>query len=98
MAGWKSYVLAIIAVGTLSYLWAAAPAVGVATAKGSFDVNRVHVSGTAPLFEGAVVETGEAGLRLDLGDGSRIDLNAHSTITVRAAEVILEQGSGEVQA
>lgn len=96
MAGFRVYLLGALTLGLLSSMWAASPAIGMATADGKFAVNKTQVSGSTTLFEGAVVETGAALSRLELSNGSRISLNANSSLTVRGSGAILEKGSGEL--
>lgn len=96
MSGFKIYVLGALTLGTLSNVWAASPAIGVATAKGSFAVNQMQVSGSATLFDGSQVRTGIASSRVEMSNGSRIDLNANSTLTVHGSEAVLEKGSSEL--
>lgn len=96
MAGIRVYLFGVLAVGTLHSLWAAGPAIGVATTKGTFAVNNAQVSRSAALFEGAVIETGMYASRVELNNGSRIDLNANSRLTVGSGEATLQNGSGEI--
>lgn len=95
MAGLNVYLLGALSLGAVSSLWGSSPAIGTATAKGTFAVNKSQVSGSATLFDGSLVETGTASSRLQLGNGSRIDLNANSSVTVHGSEAVLEKGSGE---
>jgi hypothetical protein len=96
MAGRRVYVLGALTFGLLSSVWGASPAIGTASANGKFAVNKSQVSGSATLFDGALVETGAASSRLELSNGSRITLNANSSLTLRGKETILEKGSGEI--
>src|SRR5689334_12641674 len=98
MVSSKLYLLGALTLGTLSIAWGSSPAIGTATANGSFAVNQTPVTGSAKLFDGAVVETGEAASRVALDNGSRIDLNAHSAVAVRGNEAELTKGSGTVGA
>ena len=96
MAGFKRGLIGLLAGGMSGLLWGAAPAIGVATAKGPFDINKTRVTGAVTLYDGAVVETGAAGSRLDFSNGSRLDVSANSSVTVRAGEAVLEKGSAEL--
>jgi ferric-dicitrate binding protein FerR (iron transport regulator) len=94
----KLYLLGALTLGTLSIAWGSSPAIGTATANGAFAVNQTQVTGSAKLFDGAVVETGAAASRVALDNGSRIELNAQSALAVRATEAELTKGSGTVGA
>jgi len=98
MTGSKVYLLGAIALGTIGSLWGSSPAIGVATANGTFAVNKTQVSGSATLFDGALVETGKASSRLDLANGSHLNLNANSSVELKASGAVLKTGSGELGA
>jgi hypothetical protein len=98
MAGFNVYLLGAVCLGAVSSLWGSSPAIGTATANGTFAVNKSQVSGSAALYDGTLIETGAASSRLQMSNGSRIDLNANSSLTVRGSEAVLEKGSGEIGA
>lgn len=88
-------VVGVGVLGTLYVLAAASPAIGTATATGSFAVNQSAVTGKATLFDGAVVETAKSSSRVDLSNGSRIELNANSSLLVNGTQAVLQKGSGQ---
>ena len=89
-------VLALTILGAPCTLSASSPAIGMATATGSFAVNHSQVNGKAALFDGAVVETAGASSRLELSNGARLEVGVNSRVQVFGSEAMLEQGSGEI--
>jgi len=98
MASLKLYLAGALTLGTLSIAWGSSPAIGIATADGTFAVNKTQVTGSAKLFDGSLVETGAASSRVALDNGSRIDLNANSAVALRGSEAELVKGSGTLGA
>ena len=75
----------------------AASAIGIATAKGSFQVDNATVSGNSTLFDGALVETGTVGTVLELDGGVRMYLGSASRAKVYRDRLILERGEGQIE-
>jgi hypothetical protein len=92
MAAWLFLFLA----GTWTLTPASGPAIGIATAQGSFLVDHARISGNSTLFEGATVETEEASSRLQLTHGPRVELAAASRAIVHDRRLMLEKGGTEV--
>jgi hypothetical protein len=90
--------VSLILVGCVTLSQAAGPALGVAIAKGSFQIDGSSVSGNATLFGGATIETGEASSRLQFSNGARIELAPHSRAEVFGDHLTLERGLGELAA
>jgi len=90
--------ISLILVGCLTISQAAGPALGFATAKGSFQIDGASVSGDATLFGGTTIETGEASSRLQFSNGARIELAAHSRAKTFSDHLTLEKGLGELAA
>ncbi len=90
--------LFLLAAGAVSYLAASGPAVGVAVADGSFQVDHSQVWGNATLFDGSVVETGRALSRLKFSSGARLSLASESRATVHQGRLVLESGMGQLEA
>ena len=88
--------IALILTSHLAILQAAAPALGVAIAKGGFQVDGASVSGNATLFGGATIETDRASSRLQLSSGARVELAPQSRARVFGDHLALEKGSGEL--
>ncbi|HLY16484.1 MAG TPA: hypothetical protein VKR61_04640 [Bryobacteraceae bacterium] len=80
----------------LSSGFAAAPAIGMAIADGSFQLDRSHVRGTATLFDGNLIETGPSASQLRLHNGVRLRLAADSRARVYESRLILEKGIGQL--
>ncbi|MBI1790324.1 MAG: hypothetical protein HYR60_22560, partial [Acidobacteria bacterium] len=89
--------LALILVGTLTFGLAAGPAIGVAVANGSFQVDSSRVYGNTTLFDGTTVQTDQASSRLQLNNGTRMELGADSRARVYDKRVTLERGLGELE-
>src|SRR3954447_18245627 len=98
MTGFKLCLVGALALGTIGNVWGSSPAIRVATANGSFAVNNTQVSGSATLFDGSLVETGKASSRLELSNGSHLNLNANSSVELKGAGSVLKTGSGELGA
>ncbi|HTM49893.1 MAG TPA: hypothetical protein VL285_14470 [Bryobacteraceae bacterium] len=90
--------IALILVANLSLGMAAAPAVGVVSAWGSFTIDHSSITGNATLFEGNEVETGRASSRLQLSTGARVQLAAESRGIVYRDRLVLEKGSSRFEA
>ena len=91
--------LALILVGTLSVGLAASGAtIGVAIARGAFQIDNSLVSGNSTIFDGATVQTEKFSSRINLQDGTRMALGPDSKAKVMAARLMLEKGLGELQA
>src|SRR5712672_1117707 len=76
---------------------AAAPAVGIATARGSFTIDGSSIAGNATLFEGNQIETGKASSQLRLNNGARMQLAAESRGIVYRDRLVLEKGNGSFE-
>ncbi len=87
----------LLAVGAASLLTASGPAIGMAVADGSFQVDHSQVWGNATLFDGNVVETGQALSRLKFAGGARLSLAAGSRATVHQGRLVLESGMGQLE-
>ncbi|MGH9660029.1 MAG: hypothetical protein ACRD96_15885, partial [Bryobacteraceae bacterium] len=77
--------------------WAAGEALGVAVASGSFRVDRSLVYGNTTVFRGTQIETEQASSRLQLADGTRMELGRDSRARVYDKRVTLERGMGEME-
>ena len=87
----------LLAAGAVSYLAASGPAIGMAVADGSFHVDHSRVWGNATLFDGSVVETGQALSRLKFAAGARMSLASESRATVHQGRLVLESGAGQLE-
>ncbi|MGH9658577.1 MAG: hypothetical protein ACRD96_08530 [Bryobacteraceae bacterium] len=84
--------IALILVATLTNGMAANPAVGIVTANGNFNINQAKMAGNATLFDGNVIETGNAASQLNLNNGTRLELAAGSKGTIHTDRLVLERG------
>lgn len=92
--------LQAVAVIMLMLLYAAAATVsiGTASARGDMRVDNYLVEGNATLFDGSVVETGQASADLRLQKGAEIILGRSSRATLYGDRIVLEQGETELTA
>ena len=88
---------ALLLIGTLSFGATAAEAIGVAVATGSFEVDASQVYGNTTLFDGSTIRTGQASSRLQLKNGTRLELGEQSQAKVFDKQATLERGVGEVE-
>jgi hypothetical protein len=87
----------LIALSLGMNLMAAAPAVGIITAGGSFTIDNSSIAGNATLFEGNQIETGKVSSRLQLNTGARVQLAAESRGIVYRDRLVLERGSSRFE-
>ncbi|MBI3680951.1 MAG: hypothetical protein HY235_11210 [Acidobacteria bacterium] len=76
---------------------AASPAIGVAVARGTFQLEGSSVTGTGTLFEGSMVETGKATSELQMQSGARVVLDTGTRSKVYREYLLLERGSGQIE-
>lgn len=89
--------LALVLCGTVSISFSSAPAIGLAVAEGSFQVNHARVWGNATLFDGNLIETSESSSRLQLESGVAMRLASDSRARVYQSRLVLEKGTGQLE-
>ena len=82
----------------LSYAAAGTVSIGTASARGDMRVDSYLVNGNATLFDGSVVETGQASVDLRLGKGTEITMSTASRGTVYNDRLVLQRGQSELTA
>jgi hypothetical protein len=82
----------------LSYTAAATVSIGTASARGDMRVDSYLVKGNATLFDGSVVETGQATADLRLSKGTEITMAASSRGTLYSDHLVLQRGKSELAA
>jgi hypothetical protein len=82
----------------LSYAAAGTVSIGTASARGDMRVDSYLVNGNATLFDGSVVETGQATVDLRLGKGTEITMATASRGTVYNDRLVLQRGQSELTA
>ena len=87
--------LAVAAV-TLACVLAASPAIGVASAVGTFMVNSSEVEGNANLFDGSRIRTDKASSKVYLMSGAALVLGVESAGTIYRDHFTLNQGATKV--
>ncbi len=85
--------IALILSAQISLLPAASPVIGIALADGNVTVDNTRTPGNASLFEGNTVETGKVSSRLQLQNGSSVQLASDSRGKVYGNRLILEKGT-----
>src|SRR3974390_1177608 len=75
----------------------AGDAIGFAYVDGLYRVNGAGVRGSATLFDGATLETGDAPARLQLNRGARVWLAPGSRTQVLSNGIVLLAGLGQLQ-
>lgn len=88
--------LAITIAGTGSPAQGAVPVIGTVTAKGAFRLDNSTVVGNATLFEGATIETKNAGSRMELASGAKVSLGTESKARFYGDHMILEKGESRL--
>lgn len=89
-------IISLLVAGSLTLAFCANPAIGVATANGSFQIDKSKVYGNTTLFDGSFIETTEASSDLVLNTGARLRLGAGSQARVHRDRLVLEKGQGQV--
>ena len=80
---------------TLPYASAGTTVIGTASVRGDMRVDGYRVSGDATLFDGSVVQTGQASAALHLNKGVEIKFATDSRGTLYRDRLVLQQGSSE---
>jgi len=82
----------------LSYAAAGTVSIGTASARGDMRVDSYMVRGNATLFDGSVVETGQATADLRLDKGAEITMSTSSRGTLYRDRLVLQRGESELAA
>lgn len=80
----------------LSYAEAGTVSIGTASARGEMRVDNYNVRGNATLFDGSVVETGQATADLRLNKGVEITMSTETRGTLYSDHMELQQGKSEL--
>lgn len=80
----------------LSYAAAGTLSIGTASVRGEMRVDSSSVKGSATLFDGSVVETGQASADLHLSQGNEITMYANSRATLHSDRLVLNEGKSEL--
>jgi len=78
---------------SLAPSFAVTPAIGVASAVGTFEINNAVVNGNANLFDGSQIKTVEASSQILLQNGATLSLATNSAGTVYKTHLVLQQGT-----
>lgn len=96
LKNFAQFTLALLVTGCLLLTYAGGPAIGLATAKGSFRLDNSEVWNNATLLDGATVETAAVTSELRLDNGARLRLAPGSRGRVHRERLVLERGITEV--
>jgi hypothetical protein len=88
--------LLVVAAVTMASLLAASPAIGVASAVGTFTVNSSEVEGNANLFNGSRIQTDRASSKVYLTGGASLVLGVNSAGTIYKDHFTLNQGAAKI--
>jgi hypothetical protein len=94
----KKLQAAAILLCMFSYASAATVSIGTVSARGDLRVDSYIVKGNATLFDGSVVETGQASADLRLDKGTQITMSTDSRGTLYRERLILQRGQTELKA
>ncbi len=94
----KKLQVAAILLCMLSNATAGTVSLGTASARGDMRVDNYLVKGNATLFDGSVVETGQATANLRLKKGAEITMSTASRGTLHSDRLVLQQGESELAA
>ena len=81
-----------------SYSAAETVSIGTASARGDMRIDSYMVKGNATLFDGTVVETGQATADLRLDKGTEITMSTSSRGTLYRSRLVLQRGESELAA
>ncbi|HEY3840177.1 MAG TPA: hypothetical protein VGL72_26575 [Bryobacteraceae bacterium] len=87
--------IAVFTTLSLTSAFAAPLSIGTASARGAIQIDGLNVNGNASLFDGSLVETGEATTTLHIDKGIALKLGAGSRGKIFHDRLILEKGDGE---
>ena len=89
--------LSLILCGTLPLALGSSPAIGMAIADGSFQLDHSRLWDNATLFAGSLIETNQASLHLRMQNGAQVNLSAEARAQVFDSHLVLEGGIGELK-
>lgn len=81
---------------TVTYAVASTVSIGTASARGDMRVDGNRINGNATLFDGSVVETGQATANLQLSKGVELKLAPNTRTTLHSDYLLLEHGQTEM--
>jgi len=82
----------------LSNAAAGTVSIGTVSVRGDMRVDSYRIKGSATLFDGSVLETGQATADLRLNKGAQITMSTSSRGTLYSDHLVLQQGESEVAA
>jgi hypothetical protein len=94
----KKLQVAAILLCMLSYAAAGTVSIGTVNARGDVRVDSYPIKGNATLFDGSVVETGQASADVRLNKGAEITMSTGSRGTLFSDHLVLQQGQSELMA
>lgn len=89
-------ILAAALIAAAPAVFAAVPVIGVAVSQGNIVVDSRLAPGSASIFEGGLVQTGDAPSQIRLKNGGQLRLGANSRAKIFGDHAALEKGSASV--
>lgn len=89
--------LSLLTSGSLLFLMAVPPSIGVIRSDGDFQVDGSAVTGNATLFDGTTVQTASAQSKIQLSSGVEIVLGPDSRVQVYRDHTVLQQGAQSIK-
>jgi hypothetical protein len=94
----RKLLVVTVMLSMVSYLLAGTVSIGTASARGDLRVDSYLVKGNATLFDGSVIETGQATADLRLERGTEITMATSSRGTLYRDRLVLQQGQSQLAA
>jgi hypothetical protein len=74
----------------------AAPVIGVASTRGTMEIDHASIRGTANLLDGSAIRTNETSGQIQLQNGSLATLGQRTAAEVFANRIVLREGVGQI--
>ena len=82
--------------GSLVFVSASPPVIGVAQSVGAFRINQASVPGSATILDGASLQTGATPSNINLKTGQRLLLASSSDAEIHQDRLVLSKGTAEL--
>ena len=83
----------VLVCGSLVFVSASPPVIGVAQSVGAFRINQASVPGSATLFDGSSLQTGATSSNINLKTGQRLLLASGSAAEIHQDRLVLSKGA-----
>jgi hypothetical protein len=90
--------ITVLLTGSVTTMFCAPPPeIGIAMARGGFEVNHSAVVGNATVFDGNVIQTAKASSSIRLSNGVRVTLASNSRAAIYNDKLVLQEGQTEAE-